>query len=586
MHSRRQILAAAVLTMLLAAGYAAAVPVPPALRAIELPEGATSIASTDPLMLDILEGATSTVGGTITWSAPDTFPIGKTYVYWTDSADAATVRRYVYVYPHGYQVLGATDNLRVFEHNGARHLLYDRDKRLHAIYNDGTKVWYRPGVRNGTRIHWREPVQVNDASTPIGKATYGTRGQTFAIVSDVAGQVVLQCVWSSTHPVNRAILTRRLTVDAAGSVTAGAIVHTNMVGSFQCIATDSTGRLHLAVEVYSSIIYAYSDDGLTWTGMQEWNASDTQCTAYRFPNLVIDSRNRAHLLWQAEGYLGYSGSRTWWVGLYSVRDPQTGTWSTPANILSGHPDWKAPSSGQQTLFAYPHMLIDDRDNLHLAWHGTAYSHIFAWDDTFYLEKVYNPVTDTWGPWTNYATLHKRDHFNTGNGEDANYTWVPSLAYKPGNDAIYALIMFGTGDDEVTDPAINLTDSILKTRLDGTWQGGFQNVIQTDGLRSWYANVPPEALVDPNGRTWLDMIWVDGTQNDYNVLFRRLDFGGGLEGDCNGDGAVDVADLLTLVYAFGSARGDANFDVQADLNFDHLVDVVDLLDIVYNFGRTN
>jgi hypothetical protein len=267
-----------------------------------------------------------------------------------------------------------------------------------------------------------------------------------------------------------------------------------------------------------------------------------------------------------------------------VRDPQTGVWSTAVNVLSGYLDWKAPSSGQQTLFAYPNMLIDDQDNLHLAWHGTAYSHIFAWDDTFYLQKVYNAAMDTWGPWTNYATLHKRDHFNTGDGEDANYTWVPSIAYKPGGDAIYALIMFGMGDDEVSDPSVNLTDSILKTRVAGVWQSGFENVIQTSGLRSWYANVPPQALVDPNGRTWLDMIWIDGTKDDYNVLFRRLDVGGGLAGDCNGDGAVDVTDLLILVYAFGSARGDANFDPQADLNFDDLVDVVDLLDIVYNFGQ--
>jgi hypothetical protein len=55
------------------------------------------------------------------------------------------------------------------------------------------------------------------------------------------------------------------------------------------------------------------------------------------------------------------------------------------------------------------------------------------------------------------------------------------------------------------------------------------------------------------------------------------------GDVNGDGLVDVVDLLYLVEAFGSVTGDANYNPQCDFNHDGLVDVVDLLDVVYNFG---
>jgi hypothetical protein len=57
----------------------------------------------------------------------------------------------------------------------------------------------------------------------------------------------------------------------------------------------------------------------------------------------------------------------------------------------------------------------------------------------------------------------------------------------------------------------------------------------------------------------------------------------LEGDTNNDGHVDVADLLTLVYAFGTYVGDATYDPSADFNSDGMVDVVDLLTLVYNFG---
>jgi hypothetical protein len=55
------------------------------------------------------------------------------------------------------------------------------------------------------------------------------------------------------------------------------------------------------------------------------------------------------------------------------------------------------------------------------------------------------------------------------------------------------------------------------------------------------------------------------------------------GDVNGDGHVDVVDLLWLVDAFGSVTGDANYDARCDFNSDGSVDVVDLLDLVYNFG---
>jgi len=55
------------------------------------------------------------------------------------------------------------------------------------------------------------------------------------------------------------------------------------------------------------------------------------------------------------------------------------------------------------------------------------------------------------------------------------------------------------------------------------------------------------------------------------------------GDVDGDGHVDVVDLLYLVDAFGSVTGDANYDPRCDFNSDGGVDVVDLLILVENFG---
>jgi hypothetical protein len=58
---------------------------------------------------------------------------------------------------------------------------------------------------------------------------------------------------------------------------------------------------------------------------------------------------------------------------------------------------------------------------------------------------------------------------------------------------------------------------------------------------------------------------------------------GKPADVNGDGSVDVADLLLLVYSFGTVEGDPGYDPACDFNDDGSVDVVDLLMLVKLFG---
>jgi hypothetical protein len=51
------------------------------------------------------------------------------------------------------------------------------------------------------------------------------------------------------------------------------------------------------------------------------------------------------------------------------------------------------------------------------------------------------------------------------------------------------------------------------------------------------------------------------------------------GDINGDGSVNMDDLLILVAAWGAQLADPNYDQVADLNHDGSIDVVDLLILV-------
>jgi hypothetical protein len=68
----------------------------------------------------------------------------------------------------------------------------------------------------------------------------------------------------------------------------------------------------------------------------------------------------------------------------------------------------------------------------------------------------------------------------------------------------------------------------------------------------------------------------------------------LTGDMNGDGIVDIQDIVICALAFGSAAEDnpetpwdetLNWNPNADLNNDELVDIVDLVIIAIHFGET-
>ncbi len=71
---------------------------------------------------------------------------------------------------------------------------------------------------------------------------------------------------------------------------------------------------------------------------------------------------------------------------------------------------------------------------------------------------------------------------------------------------------------------------------------------------------------------------DNTLVDGKVKVRIL-------GDTNGDGKVDLNDILTAALAFGSFPGHPDWNPVADINRDNKVDLCDFLDIAINFGKT-
>jgi len=56
-------------------------------------------------------------------------------------------------------------------------------------------------------------------------------------------------------------------------------------------------------------------------------------------------------------------------------------------------------------------------------------------------------------------------------------------------------------------------------------------------------------------------------------------------DLNGDGVVDIDDVMIPALAFGSYPGHPNWNLTADLTGDELVDIDDVILVALRFGET-
>ena len=86
--------------------------------------------------------------------------------------------------------------------------------------------------------------------------------------------------------------------------------------------------------------------------------------------------------------------------------------------------------------------------------------------------------------------------------------------------------------------------------------------------------------------WVEDIHVTNITLQYmTTLQLNLTITVTLLGDLNGDGIVDIFDVVLIAIAFGSQPGDVNWDAIADLNNDGIVDIFDVVLLAQNFGKT-
>ena len=185
-------------------------------------------------------------------------------------------------------------------------------------------------------------------------------------------------------------------------------------------------------------------------------------------------------------------------------------------------------------------------------------------DIYVAQNDPNPASDPQSDpnWTFVGTLSKADgtlpnvcewDANTGNtfGECPQAT----LDYLNGNNSL--------GLKFYQDP----TNEIWYSTLNVSGQSGIKYV----------------ALVIPEGNQYGQDPTLNASNNTAaalrytNITDVRVIAQVGPEGDVNGDGCVDDADLLIVLFNFGNAGG------QGDVNNDNIVDDADLLIVLFNFG---
>lgn len=69
------------------------------------------------------------------------------------------------------------------------------------------------------------------------------------------------------------------------------------------------------------------------------------------------------------------------------------------------------------------------------------------------------------------------------------------------------------------------------------------------------------------------------------LVAQIETSGYLAGDINGDGIVDVIDLLGFADAWGTVSTDAAYNPLCDFNQDNSIDTLDLLALAANWGSS-
>jgi PKD repeat protein len=175
------------------------------------------------------------------------------------------------------------------------------------------------------------------------------------------------------------------------------------------------------------------------------------------------------------------------------------------------------------------------------------------------------VTDSQGLW---STTTKIAQIMPPAGPTANFIWSPSI---PSNltQVVFDASSTTLGWDGVTHPPI----------ASYTWDFGDGNVTGPGS----YNVIVHRFLTDGNYTVKLNVTDASGYKGyvSKTVQVRR----GGIRGDINGDGTVNIYDAILLSIAYNSQPGSLSWNPNADINGDGVVNILDAIILSSNYGKS-
>jgi len=506
------------------AATAPALPAPeitlPEMLAVELPKGMTQIGPADAPLRELLASVRSgdrkvtvdlnrKVGAgpvRVTWSAWEGPPgSGK---------PAATRTARLFIMPNGFTPVGVSGDENATGGNNAARIARDATGRVHMIWQDGG----RPGGRTGPvyrRISVGPDGAVRFETDPIYVAEPGPSDWNGYPALAVLGRDV-QLVWQGGGTAR----TRRVSLGASGWAM-GPIVNTGAKSEGRDvgdgIAFDGKGGLHI---VTPNAIYAFSGDG-----GKSWKSETIPLPpneTIKTQSVTVDPAGNVHIAFSApvERAAPPGAKQGGYWQLRTIERRADGNWVNPTDVLANAPAWKQLHGPGDMLADWARIAADRDGALHLTWHGTALSHVFAQDTGFYAWKKPG------GSWSMPVPLVPQDP-----ARGIKFSYAPSLALD--GDRALALVFYDVynGADQLG------FDSSLAMLRSGTMAAPLLPVtrfVQTAiaakhpemAIGSRFPAAAPAPWHGPDGRVTLDMLTLFQSplepQGASLVVYHRVD----------------------------------------------------------------
>ena len=466
--------------------------------AITLPAGTDSIGADDPSIHDLI-GTVRAGEDTVTVTLPqDRIGVGVFRVIWSawdpKSPEHPAARRdsSLFVLPRGMTVVGASGGGNALAGNNTPHIARDAWGSLHMVWYDSYG-----GMSDGAQYRRAHIMPDGSVQFETGVMPLGPHPGSWSSMPTVAafGNTV-HFAWQADGTLRYRSLTRDGS-DWRWSDELDTKVSGPGRDTGPSIVADGSG-VHILTT--ASVYTTSADGGRTWT-TEKVNFGDDQHV--KTVSLTIDSSG--HPVAAASSVIASppmdedKGHGGYWT-IRMLRRVAPGQWERISGPLDGRPEWAAPRRTDEDVLAdWVRVMADRAGGLHVTWHGTAVSRIYANDRAYYAWRSAD------GAWRAPVSLRDAD-------PEHGFGWSYAPALIMDGDRALTLVFHNMVvgrqqrgfdvDLGLFRDGRSLTPALPVTRFarDSIVTGQPQNA-----LSSWFPGADPTVERGGDGRVWADML---------------------------------------------------------------------------------